>query len=51
VFYKQTQQCVIVGDVIFEGSVGLTDSLKGISEQFIQLIETQILTLPDNTKN
>jgi hydroxyacylglutathione hydrolase len=50
VFYKQTQQCVIVGDVIFEGSVGRTDFPKGTSEQLIEQIKTQILTLPNNSK-
>ncbi len=49
-FYEQTQQCVIVGDVIFKGSVVRTDSPKGTSEQLIESIKTQILTLLDNTQ-
>ncbi|MBH0025570.1 MULTISPECIES: MBL fold metallo-hydrolase [unclassified Pseudoalteromonas] len=50
VFYQQEHECVIVGDVIFKGSVGRTDFPKGNSEQLIESIKTQILTLPDSTK-
>ena len=49
-FYQQENECVIVGDVIFKGSVGRTDFPKGNSEQLIESIKTHILTLPDNTK-
>ncbi|WP_372762300.1 MBL fold metallo-hydrolase [Pseudoalteromonas sp.] len=50
VFYQSQQQCVIVGDVIFNGSIGRTDFPKGNSEQLIASINSQILTLPDNTR-
>lgn len=50
VFYQSTSQCVLVGDVIFKGSVGRTDFPKGNSEQLIESIKKRILALPDNTK-
>ncbi|WP_350604355.1 MBL fold metallo-hydrolase, partial [Pseudoalteromonas sp. SMN1298-MNA-CIBAN-0114] len=50
VFYQPQQQCVIVGDVIFKGSVGRTDFPKGDAQQLITSIKTQIMTLPDNTR-
>ena len=50
VFYQPQQQCVIVGDVIFKGSVGRTDFPKGDAQQLITSIKTQIMTLPNNTR-
>ncbi|MBQ4858164.1 MBL fold metallo-hydrolase [Pseudoalteromonas sp. MMG007] len=50
VFYQPQHETVIVGDVIFKGSVGRTDFPKGDSKQLIESIKAHILTLPDNTK-
>jgi len=50
VFYQAQHETVIVGDVIFKGSVGRTDFPKGDSKQLIESIKAHILTLPDNTK-
>eukprot|EP00487_Bulimina_marginata_P002367 TRINITY_DN154_c0_g1_i4.p1 TRINITY_DN154_c0_g1~~TRINITY_DN154_c0_g1_i4.p1 ORF type:complete len:117 (+),score=3.27 TRINITY_DN154_c0_g1_i4:266-616(+) len=49
VFYEKNEQCVIVGDVIFKGSVGRTDFPKGNSQQLIETIKAHILTLPLQT--
>jgi hydroxyacylglutathione hydrolase len=49
VFYEKNEQCVIVGDVIFKGSVGRTDFPKGNSQQLIESIKAHILTLPLQT--
>ncbi|MBB1299812.1 MBL fold metallo-hydrolase [Pseudoalteromonas sp. SR44-8] len=50
VFYEATHQLVIVGDVIFKGSVGRTDFPKGDAQQLLDSIKNQILTLPDETR-
>lgn len=50
VFYQSVEQLVIVGDVIFKGSVGRTDFPKGNAEQLIESINKHILTLPDITQ-
>ena len=49
VFYEQDNKCLIVGDVIFKGSVGRTDFPQGNSQQLIESIKAHILTLPVNT--
>jgi len=49
IFYEQTHQVVLVGDVIFKGSVGRTDFPKGDAAQLIDSIKIQVLTLPDET--
>lgn len=49
IFYEQTHQAVLVGDVIFKGSVGRTDFPKGDAAQLIDSIKGQVLTLPDET--
>ena len=49
VFYQQAQNTVIVGDVIFKGSIGRTDFPKGDSKQLIDSIMQHIMTLPSNT--
>ncbi|KTF12062.1 MBL fold metallo-hydrolase [Pseudoalteromonas carrageenovora] len=50
VFYQPQYETMIVGDVIFKGSIGRTDFPKGDSQQLIESIRAHILTLPDNTK-
>ena len=49
VFYEQDNKCVIVGDVIFKGSVGRTDFPQGNSQQLLESIKANILTLPVKT--
>lgn len=49
VFYQQAHNTVIVGDVIFKGSVGRTDFPKGNSKQLINSIQQHIMTLPQET--
>ncbi len=49
VFYQDRQSTVIVGDVIFKGSVGRTDFPKGDSKQLISSIQAHIMTLPLST--
>lgn len=39
----------IVGDVLFQGSVGRTDLPGGSHAQLLHSIETQLLSLPDDT--
>ncbi|XQF93690.1 MBL fold metallo-hydrolase [Pseudoalteromonas espejiana] len=50
VFYQPDNKSVIVGDVIFKGSVGRTDFPKGNSQQLIESIKSQVLTLDDDTQ-
>ncbi|MFP3423683.1 MBL fold metallo-hydrolase [Pseudoalteromonas sp. SIMBA_162] len=49
VFYEHNNKCVIVGDVIFKGSVGRTDFPQGNSQQLIESIKANIFTLPAQT--
>lgn len=49
VFYEANHNAVLVGDVIFKGSVGRTDFPKGNATQLLASIQSQILTLPDET--
>ena len=50
VFYEAEHKIVLVGDVIFKGSVGRTDFPKGDAQQLLNSIKQQILTLPDETR-
>ena len=50
VFYNQTGGFVIGGDVLFNGSIGRTDLPGGDFETLINSIQTQLFTLPDDTK-
>ncbi len=47
VFYDDETQQVIVGDVIFQGSVGRTDFPKGDSAQLLASIKSEILSFAD----
>lgn len=49
VFYNQDAGCVIVGDVLFRGSIGRTDLAKGNHRQLIEGIEKKLFTLPPDT--
>ena len=47
VFYDDETQQVIVGDVIFQGSVGRTDFPEGDSAQLLASIKSEILSFAD----
>ncbi|PHI37578.1 MBL fold metallo-hydrolase [Pseudoalteromonas sp. GCY] len=47
VFYEPNSKQVLVGDVLFKGSVGRTDFPKGDAAQLKQSIEDKLFTLPD----
>ncbi|MCF6434203.1 MBL fold metallo-hydrolase [Pseudoalteromonas sp. MMG022] len=49
VFYHSDSSQVIVGDVLFKGSVGRTDFPKGDASQLKQSILEQLFTLPEET--
>ena len=44
---ERTSNKVIVGDIIFAGSIGRTDFPQGDQQQLISSIKQKILTLPD----
>lgn len=48
-FYSEKESCVIVGDVLFRGSIGRTDLPGGNYAQLISQINSKLLTLPDET--
>ena len=47
--YCKKAGVVIVGDVLFNGSIGRTDFVKGDYATLIKSIEEKLLTLPDET--
>lgn len=49
-FYCQDEGLLFSGDTLFQGSVGRTDFPGGSTEQIIQSIRNNLLTLPDTTK-
>ena len=49
-FYDAGSQSVFVGDALFAGSIGRTDLWGGNYGQLIHSIETELLTLPDDTR-
>lgn len=49
VFYDAASKKAIVGDVIFNRSVGRTDLPGGNTQTLMQSIKTKIYTLPDDT--
>jgi hydroxyacylglutathione hydrolase len=48
-YYFETENVVINGDCLFEGSVGRTDLPGGNAEQLAESIRTKLYTLPDET--
>lgn len=50
VFYEPASATVLVGDVLFKGSVGRTDFPKGDAAQLKHAIETKLFTLGDETR-
>jgi len=49
-FYDEAGGFVISGDVLFNGSIGRTDLPGGDYDTLINSIQTQLFTLPDDTK-
>lgn len=49
-FYCAPEGVAFVGDVIFQGSIGRTDLPGGDYDTLIKSIQTQVLTLPDETR-
>ena len=49
VFYNKEKGVAVSGDVLFNGSIGRTDLLKGDHNLLINGIKTKLLTLPGNT--
>jgi hydroxyacylglutathione hydrolase len=49
VFAEETEKVVFVGDCLFLGSIGRTDLPGGSYDQLIESINTQILSLDDDT--
>ena len=47
--YSATQNFVIAGDVLFQGSIGRTDLPGGNMDVLLESVRTQLFTLPDNT--
>lgn len=49
-FHAAKQKVVFSGDVLFQGSIGRTDLPGGDFDLLINVIRTQLLTLPDETQ-
>jgi glyoxylase-like metal-dependent hydrolase (beta-lactamase superfamily II) len=49
IFYSAARGFAIVGDVLFDGSIGRTDLPRGDSATLLASIRDQLLTLPDDT--
>ncbi len=48
-FYSQTNGVLFAGDVLFQGSIGRTDLVKGDYATLISSITKKLLPLPDST--
>lgn len=49
IFYSAAHKFAIVGDVLFDGSIGRTDLPRGDHATLLRSIKEQLLTLPDDT--
>ena len=47
---ERTTNTVIVGDILFAGSIGRTDFPQGNHQQLIDSIRSKLFTLPDEMK-
>lgn len=50
VFYSEEESILVVGDVLFYGSIGRTDLPGGNYDTLISGIKTKLLTLPEDVK-
>ena len=48
-FYSEAEGMVVVGDVLFQQSIGRTDLPTGDYDLLVESIRTKLYTLPDNT--
>ncbi|MDD4993724.1 MAG: MBL fold metallo-hydrolase [Paludibacter sp.] len=48
-FYSETDEVLFAGDVLFQGSIGRTDLVKGDYATLISSITKKLLPLPDST--
>ncbi len=48
-FYLPSQNFVLAGDALFQGSIGRTDLPGGSHESLIKSIKSKLLSLPDDT--
>ncbi len=48
-FYSKNDKIAIVGDALFQGSIGRTDLPGGDYQTLIDAIKSKLLTLPDDT--
>ena len=48
VLVEMSNECVFVGDCLFQGTIGRTDLPGGSSEQLLTSIDKQIMSLPDD---
>lgn len=49
VFYSNSQEFILAGDVLFQGSIGRTDLEQGDFNQLITNIKEKLFPLPDET--
>ncbi len=49
-FYSEKDGFVISGDVLFQNSIGRTDLPGGDTSTLLKSVQTQLFTLPDDTK-
>jgi hydroxyacylglutathione hydrolase len=49
-FYNEAEGFAVSGDVLFKGSIGRTDLPGGDFDTLINSIQTQLFTMPDDTK-
>lgn len=49
-FYCPSESLLFCGDVIFQGSIGRTDLPGGDFQTLMDSIDTQVMTLPDDTR-
>jgi glyoxylase-like metal-dependent hydrolase (beta-lactamase superfamily II) len=49
IFYNAARKFALVGDVLFDGSIGRTDLPRGDHATLLKSIKEQLLTLPDDT--
>lgn len=49
-FYNAAADCLIAGDVLFQGSIGRTDLPGGDHETLLNVIKTKFFVLPDETR-
>jgi glyoxylase-like metal-dependent hydrolase (beta-lactamase superfamily II) len=48
IFYNQEHKVAIVGDVLFDGSIGRTDLPRGDHATLLRSIKEQLLSMPDD---